>query len=103
MDNTERQKCAACGSGDTYLSLNGYDSSLVCRSCNAEEHRLAESSSEEQSYCEACDELIADGSTGFDAASVGPVSGRWLCGSCSSLELHTGLRVEKAWKLLGGT
>lgn len=58
---------------------------------------------EARSYCEACDELIGDEDTGFYAASVGHVSGRWLCGSCSRLELHTGMRVEKAWELLGGT
>jgi hypothetical protein len=34
------QECDSCGSEDTYLSLNGYDSALVCRSCHAEVHTL---------------------------------------------------------------
>ena len=48
----------------------------------------------EQSYCEECDKLIADEATGFFAAHVGIVSGRWLCLRCGAYEQNTMQRAR---------
>ena len=32
-------KCYSCGRANTYISYAGYNTSLICRDCHAEEHR----------------------------------------------------------------
>lgn len=37
---TKKEECQQCGSDNTYMSPNAYDTVMVCNDCHAEEHKF---------------------------------------------------------------
>ena len=65
------------------MSDRSFSERIHCKGCD-----------NERSYCEECGEVIADEATGFFAARVGIVSGRWLCLRCGAYERGTMKRAR---------